>query len=152
MSLILIGWILVALLAGGALAFLQRRLREGSSRDEQALDPPPVAAPSRLAPEVFQARIEALIDANQTINAIKLYREQHGVGLKEAKDSVEALIAERHPFGRAPSGAVEGDADIEEALRDDKLIEAVKLYRDRYGVGLKEAKDACDAMRRRLRG
>ncbi|CAM3314196.1 hypothetical protein COSO111634_11235 [Corallococcus soli] len=152
MSLTLIGWLLLALLAGGALALLQRRLRESSSREAQELDPPPAAAPPQLAPEVFQARIQELIDAGQTIKAIKLYREQHGVDLKEAKDSVEALMAERHPFGREPSGAVEGDADIEQALRDDQLIEAVKLYRDRYGVGLKEAKDACDAMRRRLRG
>ncbi|MCY1039717.1 hypothetical protein OV208_00175 [Corallococcus sp. bb12-1] len=152
MSLNLIGWIVLALIAGGVLALAQRRLRESSSREQPPLDPPPVPAPARLAPEVFQARIKELIDAGQTINAIKLYREQHGVGLKEAKDSVEALIAGRHPFGREPSGPVDADADIEQALREDNLIEAIKLYRDRYGVSLKEAKDACDAMRKRLRG
>ncbi|RYZ43212.1 MAG: hypothetical protein EOO71_04600 [Myxococcaceae bacterium] len=152
MTLNLIGWIVVALIAGGVLALLQRRLRE-SSREEALLDPPPVATPTRLTPEVFQARIEELIASGQTINAIKLYREQHGVGLKEAKDAVEALMEGRRPVvGREPPEAVDGDADIERFLLEDNLIEAIKLYKHRHGVSLKEAKEACDAMRRRLRG
>ncbi len=36
-------------------------------------------------------RIRQLILANHKIEAIKLYRETRGVGLKEAKDAVEAL-------------------------------------------------------------
>jgi ribosomal protein L7/L12 len=41
---------------------------------------------------------------------------------------------------------------IREALLLGKKIEAIKLYRELYGVGLKEAKDAIDAMERSLRG
>ena len=37
------------------------------------------------------ATVAELMAAGRKIDAIKLYRAQHGVGLKEAKDAVEAL-------------------------------------------------------------
>lgn len=39
----------------------------------------------------LEARIRALLDQRQKIAAIKLYRQQTGVGLKEAKEAVEEL-------------------------------------------------------------
>lgn len=99
---------------------------------------------------------------NKKIEAIKLYREHTGVGLKEAKDAVEYAIA--HP-DRAPShlggselseprkskpdevGGMDWDlllSDQMQALLPDKMIEAIKLYRQQTGVGLKEAKDAVE--------
>jgi ribosomal protein L7/L12 len=41
--------------------------------------------------QTWEQDILELIRANQLIEAIKRYREQTGVGLKEAKDAVEAL-------------------------------------------------------------
>jgi len=41
---------------------------------------------------------------------------------------------------------------ISEALLLGEKINAIKLYRQYYGVGLKEAKDAIDALERNLRG
>jgi ribosomal protein L7/L12 len=38
--------------------------------------------------------IEAHLSAGRTIEAIKLYREEHGVGLKEAKDAVDEMRRE----------------------------------------------------------
>ncbi|MBI4926969.1 MAG: ribosomal protein L7/L12 [Anaerolineae bacterium] len=38
------------------------------------------------------------------------------------------------------------DDPILQALREDKKIEAIKLYRERTGLGLKEAKDAVEAL------
>ncbi len=37
--------------------------------------------------------IEGLIRGGRKIEAIKLYREQHGVGLREAKEAVEAVTS-----------------------------------------------------------
>jgi len=37
------------------------------------------------------ATVEELMAAGRKIDAIKRYREQHAVGLKEAKEAVEAL-------------------------------------------------------------
>ena len=37
-------------------------------------------------------------------------------------------------------------AEVQQLRRDGKLINAIKLYREQTGVGLKEAKDAVEAM------
>ncbi len=42
-------------------------------------------------PEAWMAEVQQLRRDGKLINAIKLYREQTGVGLKEAKDAVEAM-------------------------------------------------------------
>jgi ribosomal protein L7/L12 len=53
----------------------------------------------------------------------------------------------------APSGP--GDPasypEVVNALQRGKMIEAIKLYRERTGLGLREAKAACDAAARTLR-
>lgn len=41
------------------------------------------------------AQLVALLEAGRTIEAIKIYRGRTGVGLKEAKEAVEALAAQR---------------------------------------------------------
>jgi hypothetical protein len=59
--------------------------------------PAPVAVPE---PGSLEADVLGLMQGQQKIKAIKLYRERTGVGLKEAKDFVEALAAKH---GVAPS-------------------------------------------------
>lgn len=44
-----------------------------------------------------------------------------------------------------------GDPEIEQMLRQGSKIEAIKLYRQRTGLGLKEAKDAVEEIERRIR-
>ena len=46
------------------------------------------------------------------------------------------------PYGSLPS-------DIVQAVRDRKKIQAIKLYRQKSGVGLKEAKDFIEEVQRR---
>jgi ribosomal protein L7/L12 len=43
------------------------------------------------APTLRYSTVEAALSANRKIDAIKLYREQHHVGLKEAKEAVEEI-------------------------------------------------------------
>lgn len=53
-----------------------------------------------------RAEIEALLFANRKIEAIKLYRESNGGGLKEAKeavDAVEVLLKQHQPEKFSPS-------------------------------------------------
>jgi hypothetical protein len=49
---------------------------------------PPESRPGALSPEVA-----ALVTAGRKIEAIKLYRQETGVGLKPAKDAVECALA-----------------------------------------------------------
>jgi hypothetical protein len=51
----------------------------------------PVAGPELPPSDTLEGRVLRLLQQGQKIAAIKLYREETGVGLKEAKDSVETL-------------------------------------------------------------
>ena len=54
-------------------------------------------------PEGIEAELLAVLESGRKIEAIKLYRERTGAGLKEAKDAVEAL-ARQHNIGASSSG------------------------------------------------
>ncbi|MEX2119004.1 MAG: ribosomal protein L7/L12 [Pirellulales bacterium] len=103
---------------------------------------------SSHGPEGFENRVIALVAEGRTLEAIKLYREATGVGLKEAKDFVEALAATNRAL---PVQAQAVDERVLQLLTDQRKIEAIKVYRQATGVGLKEAKEAVEAIAR-LRG
>ena len=46
----------------------------------------------------------------------------------------------------APPGDVAWMGEVAALKAQDKLIDAIKLYREKTGLGLKEAKDAVEAM------
>jgi ribosomal protein L7/L12 len=101
----------------------------------------------------LEQRVRSLLLRRQKIQAIKLFREHTGVGLKEAKDAVERLEIGQPRWlpGWAPSAITaevpKADLELVRALkRQGKLIEAIKTYRVLTGVGLKEAKDAVDLL------
>ena len=94
----------------------------------------------------LEQRIRSLLDQDQKIAAIKLYREQTGAGLAEAKVAVESLQAGGglHVSDKQLPEGFEGE--VLRLLGAGKKIPAIKLYRERTGVGLKEAKDAVEAL------
>ena len=96
------------------------------------------------------AEVVELLNNGQKIRAIKLYRELHGVGLKEAKLAVEAI--ERDPGSGPPKRSTTATEPWLEKVRDlisvGRKIEAIKHYRDHTGAGLAEAKRAVDDMAR----
>ena len=92
-----------------------------------------------------------LAQSGQLIEAIKLYRQLTGAGLKEAKDAVEQLAAGQVvQVSRsivAPAAAEPLDRrKLRRLLTAGNKIEAIKLYREATGLGLKEAKDAVEAL------
>ena len=114
------------------------------ARPPSAIQPsvPPVqiAAPSL-------AEVSALLASGHKIEAIKRYRELTGVGLKEAKDYVDALDAGAQPPAVTPVAPSVGDlAEVYALAHQGKKIEAIKRYRELTGVGLKEAKDYVDRL------
>ena len=82
------------------------------------------------------------------INAIKLYRIQTGVGLKEAKDAVDMMALElksARPIRNNQPGRGQVDPDeLQRLIRAGQKIQAIKYYRETTGASLKEAKDAVD--------
>ena len=80
-----IGWIVV----GAVVLLLVVVLARGG---QAPLAPTTPAERSQLEFELQRALTE-----RRKIDAIKLYRALHGIGLKEAKEAVERMLAEGHP-------------------------------------------------------
>ncbi len=100
------------------------------------------------------------IRSGNKIEAIKLYREQTGLGLKEAKDAVDALekainagipvdsMLTAPPSTNLPQG--NWMQEVMDEIRAGRKINAIKIYRENSGLGLKESKDAVDALEKNL--
>jgi ribosomal protein L7/L12/DNA-directed RNA polymerase subunit RPC12/RpoP len=99
------------------------------------------------------AEILGFLRAGKKINAIKVYREATLAGLAEAKQAVEAMEAADAGLPSS-STQVSGNgeltpeqlADIRRLLAEGNKIEAIKVYRQATRLGLKQAKDAVEAI------
>jgi ribosomal protein L7/L12 len=92
-----------------------------------------------LSPNQVQ-QIHEYIHNQQLIHAIKLYRDATGASLAEAKDAVEAMA--RNEAVKPPDRVMDYDnpvleGKIKSLLARRQKIEAVKIYHEEYGVGLK---------------
>jgi ribosomal protein L7/L12/DNA-binding beta-propeller fold protein YncE len=96
--------------------------------------------------------ISRLVHQKKKIEAIKLYREVFGVGLKEAKDGVEKLErgqAVTLSYAQStPVDPAQVEAEIRRLLQARDKVEAVKYYRQVSGRGLKESKEAVEHFER----
>lgn len=93
----------------------------------------------------LEAELRALLAEGRKIDAIRRYREATGAELAAAKEAVEALErGERAASGESVDSVLE--SEIVAMLQGAKKIEAIKLYRERTGLGLKEARDAVEAI------
>lgn len=91
-----------------------------------------------LDPEVID-----LVAAGRKIEAIKLLRERAGMDLASAKALVDELAAlDRGEALAEPEAA--WTPEIDELLRLRRKIDAIRIYRERTGRGLKESKDAIE--------
>ncbi|CCQ16654.1 putative uncharacterized protein [Rhodococcus sp. AW25M09] len=146
------GWFIVALVLIDAAVLaawlLARRKPERSSRISRSivvlgLD------------EAARADIHQLLAANKKIQAIKVFRDRTGAGLRDAKNAIESM-QRGAPFpppstilDAAQSGPVPWD-DLLPRLTtlksEGKAIAAIKLLRDRTGLPLRDAKNAVDLL------
>ena len=105
---------------------------------------------------LYERQIRELISQGNKIAAIKLFREVTGVGLKEAKDAVEAIergqmVTSSKPIQFDLQNDTLLDEQIKQLLAKRQKIQAVKIYRETHNCGLKEAKDAVDAIEASMR-
>lgn len=123
---------------------------------EAAINMP--AGEARPTEEMLQ--IKDLIAQGRKIEAIKIYRETFGTSLADAKQAVEDLESRTKyairdfPNQSAPQNLTASrgsDAQlglIKSELRRGNKINAIKIFRETFNTGLKEAKDAVDAIER----
>ena len=103
-----------------------------------------------------EGQIRELLAQDQKIAAVKLYREMTSVGLKEAKDAVEAIERGESAYSSPP---IQANQEIDMVLEDQirqllakrQKIQAVKIYREAHNCGLKDAKEAVDAIEVQMR-
>ncbi len=106
--------------------------------------------------QLTQAQKEELRDliaSGQMIAAVKRYREITGVGLGEALDAVTHLgeagggeTASSVSAKPDPKAMRQAEAEALAAIREGNPMEAIKRYRRHTRVGLKESKEAVDAL------
>lgn len=94
------------------------------------------------------ADVLAALQRGNTIEAIKLLRAATGVGLREAKERVDAhLRGIPSPMEEAEFPAPSAlPSSVTEALQRGNKFEAIKRLREQTGLGLKEAKEAVEAL------
>lgn len=105
-----------------------------------------------LDQEALDAAVGKLLAEGQLVPAVKLIRENTGLGLREAMQYVQRLSAGADSANAAPAASTRSSissdamAQIQQLVAQDKKIQAIKLVRQHTGLGLKEAKDLVDRM------
>ena len=91
------------------------------------------------------AEILSIWNSGSKVLAIKLLREQSGLGLSEAKQLLESVDATDSSL--AVNSAIPASAElrIHAAMASGNKLEAVKLLKEATGLGLAEAKERIDA-------
>lgn len=109
---------------------------------------PPAAARGGALPPEIVAEIRRLAGEGRKIDAIRTLREATGCGLAEAKDAIEAVEQGLPLAIRAPGRPLDPEfaAEVKRLAREGQLLEAVRLYRERTGLGLKEAREEVEAL------
>jgi large subunit ribosomal protein L7/L12 len=106
-------------------------------------------------PVNLEEQLKELVAKGNKIAAVKLYRKETGVSLREAKEVVDTIALGSPVNLSVPERDDEPDPlldnRIKSLLEEHKKIEAVKLYRETYNYGLKEAKDAVDRIQAEMR-
>jgi len=106
-------------------------------------------------PANLEGQIKDLLASGNKIAAIKLYREATRSSLKDAKDAVEAFATGSSFNLNVPAQVSEPEPFLEDQIKrllaERKKIDAIRLYREAHQCGLKDAKDAVDAIEVALR-
>ncbi len=91
-----VAWSLLMVLAGFVYGYARGRARFRSAREGLDAPPPMPVRPVNLSPAA-EARLRDALGRRRKIEAIRILREETGLGLKDAKEQVEAM-------DRAPPG------------------------------------------------
>ncbi len=135
---------------GGVIALLARRRDAGTDLVGSQLAQRS-ATPTGQDAGPLEERVLDALRRERKIEAIKVYREATGATLADAKRAVERYEV-KQPLTHAPLSPPPTQLDdaawrqLRALVARGQKIQAIKLYRELTGVGLREAKDAIDAL------
>jgi len=124
------------------------RLKAEVVASHDAIELDPNEDPYRHLADMEQ--IKQLLHDGHKSEATRLYMQQTGAGLKEAQKAIEDAAEAAGPT-TLPSNIGPYAVDIDrigQLARSGKKIDAIKLLREQTHLGLKEAKDAVEAIER----
>ncbi|MCW5911212.1 MAG: DUF3592 domain-containing protein [Cyclobacteriaceae bacterium] len=101
-----------------------------------------------MLPSQSQAKVKELLQSGQKIAAIQFLCNQHQLSLADAKDWVAYLAGEATRPGAQPSTASPAvmRARVEDLLRSNNKIQAIKMVMDEYRISLRQAKRLVDTV------
>lgn len=93
----------------------------------------------------LEREVRSLLGQGRKIEAVKLYKEHTGCGLKDAKNAVEALQGRA---GLPKPNQVDDklESELLGLLQRGEKLKAVKLYRGQIGANLMESKLAVESI------
>ena len=95
--------------------------------------------PKVLPPEVISA-----LQQGNFVGAIKLLRAAGGIDLGQAKAAIEQHIDKVKAAATRTAGTGFDLPEVTQALKSGNKIEAIRILREKTGVGLAEANDAVE--------
>lgn len=89
-----------------------------------------------------------IIETEGYIKSIEWYQENYDCTLEEAKEAIKAI---RDKYNVSFDG-IDIDSEALKYIEEGAKLQAVKVYVDKYGFGLKEARDFIDETEKKLKG
>ncbi|MEO5882015.1 MAG: ribosomal protein L7/L12, partial [Caldimonas sp.] len=105
-------------------------------------------SPANRSAQPLPADVLAALEQGQTIEAIKRLRAATGLGLKEAKDAIDRHVADGARPKRTVASMLTLPFAVAAAAKQGNKVEAIRLLRERGGLGPTEAKTAIDTFER----
>ncbi|RIQ34780.1 hypothetical protein [Jiangella rhizosphaerae] len=145
-------WLIVVIAFGAALVIGFGIVLVRARAD--AVSGPTPSSPGAERPVLDRAELDAAVGAllaeGRLIPAVKLIRQQTGLGLAEAKAYADRLAAgaDSAPPPQSPRASIspEAMARIQHLVAQGKKLQAVKELREHTRLGLREAKLTVDRM------
>ena len=137
------------------LPIILTRLLSGKSRESapaRGAVPATTPAPEPRRPDALRLEVTSLLAQGGKMEAIKLMRDKKRLGLAEAKAAVETIGREEAIVTPAPGlmatiqRAQQMSDEVRRLATTGRKIEAIKMLREKSGLGLKEAKDLVDRL------
>ncbi len=97
--------------------------------------------------------VRSMLEQGRQVDAVRMYREQTGTGLREATAAIEALgRIQKGPAARTYASRASRDANLNADLwalvQNGQKSEAIRLYRERTGETASRAEDAVEVLAR----